>query len=112
MPLSAPATDPVRAAVRFPLHLDLTLSTDEREYRAVTEDVSSAGLLFASEEVPPLDSTVRFQIKMPAAIMGGPDDVVLECVGRIVRHDFAGGRNMAAAVIDKYSLKAEQQHER
>jgi len=107
-PLSSPATDPVRAAVRFPLHLDLTLSTDEREYHAVTEDVSAAGLLFASDEVPPVNSTVHFQMKMPAAVMGGPDDVVLDCVGRIVRHDCAAGRNRAAAVIDKYSLKAEQ----
>ena len=107
MPLSSPATDPVRAAVRFPLHLDLTLSTDDREYHAVTEDVSSAGLLFASDEVPPLNSTVRFQMKMPAAIMGGTEDVVLDCVGRIVRHDVAAGKNRAAAVIDKYSLKAE-----
>lgn len=107
MPSSSPATDPVRAAVRFPLHLDLTLRTDEREYHAVTEDVSSAGLLFSSDEVPPIDSTVRFQMKMPAAVMGGTDDVVLDCVGRIVRHDYAGGKSRAAAVIDKYSLKAE-----
>jgi hypothetical protein len=106
-PLSPPVTDPVRAAVRFPLHLDLTLSTDEREYHAVTEDVSAAGLLFTSDEVPPVNSTVRFQMKMPAAIMGGPDDVVLDCVGRIVRHDCSAGKNMAAAVIDEYSLKAE-----
>ena len=108
MPLSAPASDPVRAAVRFPLRLDLTLtSDDDREYHAVTEDVSSAGLLFVSDEVPPVDSTVRFQIKMPAAIMGGTEDVLLDCVGRIVRHDFSAGRNRAAAVIDKYSLRAE-----
>ena len=108
MPLSAPASDPVRAAVRFPLRLDLTLTADDREYHAVTEDVSSAGLLFASEELPPVDSTVRFQIKMPAAIMGGTEDVLLDCVGRIVRHDFTAGRNRAAAVIDKYSLRAER----
>lgn len=106
MPPSSSATDPVRAAVRFPLHLDLTLTTDEREYHAVTIDVSSAGLLFASEEVPPINSMVRFQIKMPAAIMGGTDDVILDCVGRIVRHDRSAGGNRAAAVIDKYSLKA------
>jgi hypothetical protein len=107
MPSSLPATDPVRAAVRFPLHLDLTLRTDEREYHAVTEDVSSAGLLFASDEVPPVNSQVRFQMKMPAAIMGGTEDVVLDCVGRIVRHDCSAGKNRAAAVIDSYSLKAE-----
>ena len=107
MPLSTPANDPVRAAVRFPLRLDLLLTTDDREYHAVTEDVSSAGLLFESDEVPPVDSTVHFQIKMPAAIMGGTEDVLLDCVGRIVRHDFTEGRSRAAAVIDKYSLRAE-----
>lgn len=107
MPLSTPTNDPVRAAVRFPLRLDLLLTTDDREYYAVTEDVSSAGLLFESDEVPPLDSTVHFLIKMPAAIMGGKDDVLLDCVGRIVRHDFSAGRSRAAAVIDKYSLRAE-----
>jgi hypothetical protein len=108
MPPSAPtSTDPVRAAVRFPLRLDLTLTSEDREYHAITEDVSSAGLLFTSDEVPPVDSTVRFQIKMPAAIMGATDDVLLDCVGRIVRHDFTAGRNRAAAVIDKYSLRLE-----
>src|ERR1700743_3997001 len=86
MPLSAPTSDPVRAAVRFPLRLDLTLTSDDREYHAVTEDVSSAGLLFASEEVPPVDSTVRFQIKMPAAIMGGTEVVLLDSVGGLGRH--------------------------
>jgi len=108
MPLSSPTSDPVRAAVRFPLRLDLTLTTDDREYHAITEDVSSAGLLFESDEVPPVDSTVRFQIKMPAAIMGGTEDVLLDCVGRIVRHDYSSGRTRAAAVIDKYSLRAER----
>lgn len=97
----------VRAAVRFPLRLELTVSTEEREYHAVTEDVSSAGVLFVSDEVPPVNSRVRFQIKMPAAIMGGTEDVVLDCIGRIVRHDQSDGKNKAAAVIDEYTLKAE-----
>jgi hypothetical protein len=107
MESGSPTTDPVRAAVRFPLRLDLTLTSDDREYHAVTEDVSSAGLLFVSDEVPPVDSTVHFQIKMPAAIMGGTEDVLLDCVGRIVRHDFTEGRSRAAASIDKYSLRAD-----
>jgi len=42
---------------------------------------------------------------MPAAIMGGSEDVTLHCVGRIVRHERSGDKNMAAAVIDDYSLK-------
>jgi len=45
---------------------------------------------------------------MPAAIMGGIEDVQLHCVGRIVRHTETDGKLSAAAVIDEYSLRAEQ----
>ena len=38
-------------------------------------------------------------------IMGGGEDVTLHCVGRIVRHERTADKNMAAAVIDDYSLK-------
>jgi hypothetical protein len=41
-------TVPVRAAVRFPLRLEIVLRTIERQYPAVTEDVSANGLLFAA----------------------------------------------------------------
>jgi hypothetical protein len=50
---------------------------------------------------------VEFELKMPAAIMGGHEDVVLQCKGRIVRHTMREGRTGAAAVIDEYSLRAE-----
>jgi hypothetical protein len=103
-----PRMDPVRASVRFPLHLEVILSAGQQEIRAVTEDVSANGLLFAAEHLPPVNSEVELRLTMPAAIMGGTDDVTLHCHGRIVRHDFAHGKSMAAAVIDDYSLKAEQ----
>lgn len=109
MPVSQSSfgSDPVRTSVRFPLHLEIVLSTDGREYRAVTEDVSANGLLFTGDDLPPVDAEVTFRLKMPAAVMGGPKDVLLDCVGRIVRHEESAGRHMAAAVIDDYSLKAE-----
>jgi hypothetical protein len=97
---------PVRTAVRFPLHLDIVLSTPEREYHAVTEDVSANGLLFFSEELPPIGTRVEFRLTMPASIMGGTEDVLLHCVGRIVRHTQIRGKEMAGAVIDEYDLKA------
>ena len=100
--------DPVRAAVRFPLHLELVLFANQREYRAVTEDVSASGVLFVAEDLPPLHTAVEFRLTMPAKVMGGEDDVVLHCTGRIVRHAASGGRRLAAAVIDEYVLKAEQ----
>lgn len=100
--------EPVRSAVRFPLHLELVLFADHREYHAVTEDVSASGVLFSGEDVPPLGSAVEFRLSMPARVMGGAEDVTLHCTGRIVRHAANGERRLAAAVIDEYVLKAEQ----
>lgn len=108
MPISSsPGADPVRTAVRFPLHLQVHLSTNTHAYEAITEDVSASGILFAADEVPPLESTVEFRLKMPADVMGGSDDVLLECRGRIVRHGAKAGKKLAAATIDNYTLKAE-----
>ena len=97
-------TIPVRAAVRFPLRLELVLRTAEREYPGVTEDVSANGLLFAADELPPVGAEVRFELTMPAAIMGGTNDVLLHCLGRIVRHQRFADKLTAAAVIDEYSF--------
>jgi hypothetical protein len=99
---------PMRGAVRFPLHLDIVLSTPQGDCKAVTEDVSANGMLFISDEIPAIGTRVEFRLTMPAAIMGGLDDVLLHCVGRIVRHTETDGKLSAAAVIDEYSLKAEQ----
>ena len=96
---------PVRASVRFPLHMDIVLLTAKRRYTAVTEDVSANGVLFVAEELPEVGATVEFELKMPAAIMGGVEDVLLRCAGRIIRHQQSGGKSMAAAIIDEYSLK-------
>jgi hypothetical protein len=102
------STDPVRASVRFPLRLDVVLNAGAKEYKAITEDVSANGLLFTADYLPPVDTEIELRLTMPASIMGGTDDVTLHCHGRIVRHDSAEGKHMAAAVIDDYSLKAEQ----
>lgn len=93
--------------MRFPLNLKVVLRTPEREYVAKTVDVSANGVLFAAEELPEVDSTVEFELTMPAEVMGGAEDVVLHCVGRIVRHMGTASNSMAAAVIDDYSLRAE-----
>jgi hypothetical protein len=46
-------------------------------------------------------------LAMPAEIMGASEDVILHCIGRIVRHQQTAGKSMVAAVIEEYSLKAE-----
>jgi hypothetical protein len=98
-------TTPVRAAVRFPLRLEIVLRTTEREYPGITEDVSANGLLFSADELPAVGTEVRFELTMPAAVMGGSNDVLLSCVGRVVRHQLLADKLMAAAVIDEYSFR-------
>jgi hypothetical protein len=100
-------TDPVRTAVRFPLHLDVDISWDQGKLKAVTEDVSASGILFEADPPLPVGSRIEFKLAMPAQIMGASDDVMLHCVGRIVRHQQTAGKSLVAAVIDEYSLKAE-----
>jgi hypothetical protein len=107
VPVPSAPTGGVRGAVRFPLHLDITLSTPQGECKAVTEDVSANGMLFISDQVPAVGTEVEFRITMPAAIMGSTQDVLLHCIGRIVRHMEKDGKLSAAAVIEEYSLKAE-----
>ena len=104
------AHDPaaLRAAVRFPLHMDVVLSTPKGDCHGVTEDVSANGMLFIAEEIPEIGTPIEFRLKMPSSVMGGGEDVLLHCVGRIVRHGVTNGKKSAAAVIDEYSLKAEQ----
>jgi PilZ domain len=96
---------PVRAAVRFPLRLEIVLRTANRDYPGITEDVSANGLLFAANELPPVGTEIRFELTMPAAVMGGVNDVLLHCLGRIVRHQRIADKEMAAAVIDEYSFR-------
>ncbi len=108
IPFNPVGTVPVRTAVRFPLQLEVTLSSTQGEFHAVTENVSANGVLFLAEDAPDVGTEVEFDLTMPAAIMGGQEDVVLHCVGRIVRHTQHEGRAGAAAVIDEYSLRAEK----
>lgn len=97
--------NPVRTAVRFPMQLSVTLETEAGPVEAETVNVSSVGLLFVSEVLPPIGSRIVFQMAMPSAVSGGAEDVSVHCVGRVVRHEQVGETQQAAAVIDEYFLK-------
>jgi len=94
----------VRTAVRFPLRLALHLKTEDGMIEAITRDVSSNGLLFATSQLPRIGSSIEFTMDMPSEIMGSDKDVRVRCIGRVVRHQHTAGEPMAAAVIDEYSL--------
>lgn len=102
---STPMTDQVRTAVRFPMKLALQVSTPEGGLDATTENISANGILFTAATLPVIGSRIEFTIKMPAEVMGTPDDVSIQCVGRVVRHQVQDGEHQAAAIIDEYSLR-------
>jgi hypothetical protein len=99
---AAVVKDQVRTAVRFPMKLALQVTTADGELDAVTENISANGILFSADKLPPVDSRIEFTIKMPAEVMGTPEDLVIQCVGRVVRH---GDEGQAAAIIDEYFLR-------
>ena len=95
----------LRTAVRFPMRLPLTVTTAEGTIDATTEDISANGILFTGPNLPALNTRIEFTISMPAEVMGTSDDVMIHCVGRIVRRNNQGGEAHAAAIIDEYSLR-------
>ena len=101
----APDAHPMRTAVRFPMELPLRIVTAHGVLEAVTENISANGILFTGEELPRVDSRIEFTIKMPAEVMGARDDVLIQCIGRVIRHQQNGGRRQAAAMIDEYFLR-------
>ena len=98
-------TDPVRTAVRFPMRLVLSLDSDEGTVCAETENISANGILFTGRSLPKIDSRITFTITMPASVMGTPEDVSIDCTGRVVSHQKIDGTLHAAAIIDEYLLR-------
>ncbi len=97
---------PMRAAVRFPVKLAVSLRAADQSYQATTEDISANGLLFSGDRLPAVDSVIEFTLNMPSEVMGSPTDVEVHCLGRVVRHERQGSLEQAAAVIDEYYMKA------
>ena len=97
----------LRAAVRFPLCVPITISTERGDLPAVTENISANGVLLSElATFLVVGSIVSFTIQMPAEAMGTPTDVVLHCTGRVVRCTPDVRPDVktthVAAVIDKY----------
>jgi hypothetical protein len=92
----------LRAAVRFPLRIPISITTELGEKNAMTENISAIGILFELAETLPVGSAVSFTIKMPAEAIGATADVVVRCTGRVVRSTEGENCWHVAAVIDKY----------
>lgn len=96
----------LRSAVRFPIKLPIALDSHESAVAtAETQDISAGGVLFQVDADMPVGSTIRFSIAMPADVLGTPHDVMVNCVGRVIRCSEEAGRRSVAAVIDEYRFE-------
>jgi len=94
----------LRCAVRFPLHLPVALYSDDKTSNAETQDISAGGVLIYCGVDYPVGSTIEFSISMPGKSLGSESDVLVECIGRVVRCTPAGDRVAVGAIIDEYRI--------
>lgn len=102
--MSEPHPD-FRNAVRFPLHLPVTLLADSVEYPAETIDISAGGILFRTESEVAVGSVVEFTIAMPGQALGADRDILVKCRGRVVRSSNDAPTRSVAVVIDDYKFE-------
>lgn len=95
----------LRSAVRFPIKLPIAVAGEAHEHAAETEDISAGGVLFKVDADMAVGSSITFKIAMPASVLGTPNDVLVNCVGRVVRCADEDGKKSIAAVIDEYKFE-------
>lgn len=100
---SAPVMN-TRGAVRFPLQLSVKVHQENADTQAETKDISAGGVLLQCDNKYPVGATIQFSIAMPARSMGADKDVLVDCVGRVVRCSPEGNKVAVGAVIDEYRI--------
>ena len=95
----------LRNAVRFPLHLPVTLKTSTDEHRVETIDISAGGILFRSETEVQVGSAVEFTVAMPGDVLGSDRDILVKCNGRVVRCSHERSGLSIAVIIDEYKFE-------
>ncbi len=94
----------MRAAVRFPLQIPVTLHMEDKDIAASTVDVSSTGVLFTLETMVAVGAELTWELRLPAEAMGTASDITIDCRGRVVWvHDMTPLR--MAVMIDQYQMK-------
>ncbi len=95
----------MRSAVRFPLKLKISVKVASGEQEAETRNISAGGVLFDADSDIAVGSSIEFSIAMPADVLGAPNDVLVNCMGRVMRCAPMDGRREVAAVIDEYRIE-------
>jgi len=99
-------TEDLRSSTRFPIKLPVEVRADAAaQLSAETKDISAGGVLFYMDAAMAVGSRIEFNISLPAAVLGTPNNVNVLCVGRVVRCSEEGARRAVAAVIDEYRFE-------
>jgi c-di-GMP-binding flagellar brake protein YcgR len=99
-------SEDLRSSTRFPIKLPVEVRAEEADQLpAETKDISAGGVMFYVEKSMAVGSRIEFNISLPAAVLGTPNDVNVQCVGRVVRCSDEGSRRAVAAVIDEYRFE-------
>ncbi len=77
-----------------------------RSHAATTDNMSAAGVFITTDLPFRKGSALKFQITLPAPVIGSPNNVQVNCAGRVVRVDGTakGERRGVACVIDRYQF--------
>lgn len=94
----------VRCAVRFPLNLPVVLKAGQEEFSATTENVSASGIYLLTDRQVSAGAQIVFSMRMPGAVLGTPQDVLIRCRGRVVRCTSDSSGFHVAATIDEYTF--------
>ena len=95
----------LRASVRFPVRMKVQIRTATGREDAETINVSASGVLLAFSR--PLDegSNIEVDMIMPSTTLGTPQDVKVNCQGRVIRSYIKGPTQVEiATVIDNYEM--------
>jgi len=106
-PVGGAARQEVRCAVRFPLALPVMLSTGNGDVSAVSRNVSASGVLFELDRELPAGQDIHFSLRMPGPVLGTLNDVLVHCLGRVVRCSLSQSQYLAAATIDEYQFSEQ-----
>ena len=95
----------MQSAMRFPIKLPVSVKSKSGQSAAETQNISANGVLFEVDADMPVGSPVDFTISLPADVVGAPEDVRVDCRGRVVRSFEDGGRRGVGVVIDEYRFE-------
>ena len=99
--------DETRTGRRFPVSLPIRLEGGDAKSDPVgsTDNMSAAGVYLVLDRSLDPGTVIKFEMTIPADVIGAPQDMHVRCEGRVLRSDPKGPQqNGVACVIDNYEF--------